>query len=85
MGMKIVGLQKLDYVSRSTQKQVKGISISVVYPKDNYEGNYAENFYIGSYQNCYSKAEALKLGDTIEISWSREGRNRIEDIRVAGK
>ena len=76
--MVLVGKKIVDYVSKKTSKNVKGINLYVVRDCDDYEkklivGQIAESLYISADSSLYDVTLSLELGDKFDISYNRFG------------
>lgn len=83
--VRLVGKEKIDYISKKTNKAVVGIKLHCSTPIDsqNVEGCVCDSFYIGSASECYDSVCKLPINSDINITYNRYGS--IENVVLMGK
>lgn len=71
--MTIIGKAKVDYVSRKTNQQVSGLTLHVTHEDNNVDGLAVETIFVSSKSNVYADANAVKLGDNVNVFYNRFG------------
>ncbi len=77
---KIVGKEKVDYLSKKTNQQVNGVRLHVLQPDNKVEGYAAEAVFISSKHASYDAVANLPLGSEIIIIYNRFGS--VQDIQI---
>lgn len=80
MANKVVGIEKVDYVSRKTNRPVQGTSFYILYEKQGVEGFVADKIFISVVSPCYPDAELVQVGDKLNIFYNRWGS--VEGLQV---
>lgn len=75
----VVGIQKVDYVSRRTNEPVKGLTLHVTHPDANVNGDMAESVFVSDRLNCADLNNVI-VGNTIDIEFGRRGF--VEDVKI---
>lgn len=75
--MKLVGKQMVNFVSRDTGEEVKGIKLHYLCSDNNVSGHAAATQFIRADNPCYEKAVNIPLGE-FSITYGRKGS--VEDI-----
>lgn len=73
MKMTIIGKAKVDYVSKKTNQQVNGITLHVTHEENNVDGLAVETIFVSSKSNVYADANAVKLGEKVNVYYNRFG------------
>lgn len=71
MKAKVLGIQKVDYTSRKTNKQVTGVTLHISYPSSNVDGQAVETVFISERSNV--SLDGVGLDSTVELSYNRWG------------
>ena len=67
--MKVVGIEKVDYVSKKTGKAVKGIKLHMLDKSDNVMG------YVASQEFLSEKVECdVKINDEVQLFYNKFGQ-----------
>ncbi len=77
---KIVGKEKVDYLSKKTNQQVSGVRLHVLQADVRVEGFAAEGVFISSKYANYDEVANLPLGSEIIIIYNRFGS--VQDIQI---
>lgn len=82
--VRLVGKEKVSYVSKKTGNQVEGVKLHCSTPLDskNVEGCVCDSFYVGSGADCYAACLKLPINSDINITYNRYGS--IEDVCLIG-
>lgn len=76
MNMKIVGKQKVDYVSKKTNQPVVGITLHCVADVSNderFEGMRTETIFISNRSAMYDQCAGFPIGSEISVMYNRYG------------
>ena len=67
----VLGIQKVNYVSRKTNQPVTGTTLHVSYPKKDVEGQSVETIFISDRSEI--SLESVKVGSTVGVYYNRWG------------
>lgn len=68
---KIIGIKKVDYVSKRTGKPVVGLSLYLTEADKDVLGLSCEEIYVSSASNAYDDAKLCALGDDVEVGYNK--------------
>lgn len=71
--MKIVGKQKVDYVSKKTGEQVTGVTLHCVGTNARVEGECVETIFISGKSGLFPEVSKMPVGKEISVSYNRYG------------
>ena len=71
--MKVVGKSNVQYISKKTQQEVKGISLHCIGKKKDVEGEAVETVYISAKSEMFEQCVKLPLGTEVQIYYNRWG------------
>ena len=71
--MKVVGKSNVQYISKKTQQEVKGISLHCIGKKNDVEGEAVETVYISAKSEMFEQCVKLPLGTEVLIYYNRWG------------
>lgn len=71
--MKIVGKQRVDYISKKTQQPVKGLSLHCVGTSNRVEGECVETIFVSEKSAMYDEVYELPIGSAITVTYNRWG------------
>lgn len=74
----VVGIEKVDYVSKKTQKQVVGVKLHLIFETENVNGFACESVYVPERVDCIGD---VKVGDKVKIYYDRYGS--VEDLLIS--
>lgn len=76
---KVIGIEKVNYISKKTGKEVNGYNIYYSYPltKEGSEGTKADHEYINA---DLFNSKGIMVGDEVEFQYNKFGS--VTDIRV---
>lgn len=78
---KVVGIKRLNYVSKKTNRPVAGIQLFVLFEQEGVQGHQADTIFVSNTSPCYSKAELVVVGDQVNIYYNRWGS--VEGLEIA--
>ena len=83
MSMKIVGKQKVDYVSKKTNQPVVGVTLHCVADTNDerFEGMRTETIFVSNRSAMYEQCRAFPLESEIFVSYNRYGS--VESVVLA--
>ncbi|MBD5451285.1 MAG: hypothetical protein HDR25_01460 [Lachnospiraceae bacterium] len=83
MSMKIVGKQKVDYISKKTNQPVVGITLHCVADTNDerFEGKRVESIFISNRSLMYEQCLAFPLETEISVMYNRYGS--VESVLLA--
>lgn len=75
MSMKIVGKQKVDYVSKKTNQPVVGVTLHCVSDTNDerFEGMRTESIFISNRWAMYEQCVSFPIGSEISVTYNRYG------------
>ena len=72
----VIGIEKVDYISKKTNKQVKGYTLHLCYEKENCDGLAVVNEFVGE-----EYGKDIKVNDKIELFYNKYGKiNKIDIV-----
>lgn len=71
MECQVLGIQPVDYVSRKTNKQVKGNTLHVAYPREGVSGMATETVFISDRSQI--DLSGIDVGGKVNFSYNRWG------------
>lgn len=71
--MKVVGKSNVQYISKRTNSEVKGISLHCVGKKSNVEGEAVETVFISAKSEMFEQCVKLPLGTEVQFYYNRWG------------
>lgn len=71
--MKLVGKQRVDYISRKTNQQVTGVTLHCIYDNERVEGTAVETLFVSSKSPMYKQVMTYPLNSDIMVSYNRWG------------
>lgn len=71
--MKLIGKQNIDYVSKKTNQQVKGVSLHCTTTRSGVEGSAVETVFISEKSDMFKEVVAIPIGSEIKCSYNRWG------------
>lgn len=80
MNLQVVGIQKVDYVSKKTNQPVTGLTFHVLGSRKDVEGEACETIFVSSRSDV--PVEDVKVGSVVEVSYNRFGS--VQDIILVG-
>lgn len=83
MTKKVLGKQRIDYVSKKTNNPVNGISLHVCGEDSRVEGMSVETIYISDKSPMYNDVASIALGSEIVVSYNRWGN--VESVALCTK
>ncbi|MDO4279637.1 MAG: hypothetical protein Q4C69_12485 [Lachnoclostridium edouardi] len=72
MRVKVLGVEKVDYISKRTGEPVKGIALHSVYKDTNVLGETVERIFVSDRMDIAAVSE-VKPGITVDINYNRRG------------
>lgn len=71
MKVKVIGIQKIDYVSKKTNRHVVGINLHVCYSDTRTEGYSVDKFYLPA---DFPNVQKVKVNHEIEVYFNQFGK-----------
>lgn len=71
--MKIVGKQKVDYVSRKTNQPVQGVTLHCTDERQGIEGVSVETIFVSAKSDIYNDVVNIPIGSNISVGYNRWG------------
>lgn len=71
--IRIIGKEKVDYISKKTQAPVKGVSLHCVGTRGYVEGESVETIFVSAKSSLYDKIPQIPIGAKCNIAYNRYG------------
>lgn len=71
--MRVVGKSNVQYISKRTNNEVRGISLHCVGAKKNVEGEAVETVFVSAKSSDYDECVKLPLGTEVQFLYNRWG------------
>ena len=83
MKAKVLGIQKVDYVSRKTGNSVVGTTLHVSFKDSDVVGESVDNIFISDNLGLKDVLSSIKLGTMVGIEYNRRGF--VSDVAILGE
>jgi len=77
----VVGISRVDYVSRKTERPVKGMKVAVTFPDPDYEGVDVYNSFVSAGNEGYwNLMKNLTVGEVVQFEYNKFGQGRLMPV-----
>ncbi|MCM1342667.1 MAG: hypothetical protein NC305_04025 [Lachnospiraceae bacterium] len=81
--MRVLGIEKVDYVSRKTNNRVEGLNLHCVsepVSTDRMDGQQVERVFISARSAAYASLSGIRIGQDVKFLYNRYGN--VDDVVI---